>query len=131
MALPYQLFAGGRIGSGREWVPWIHIEDAVGMILSAIEQTLMSGPVNVTAPNPVQIDTFGQTVAKVEKRPHWLPVPEFAIKGVLGEMSMLVLKGQRVLRKKRFRTAIISYILIWKMPCTTFWHKRRFPAKSL
>ncbi|TWK88463.1 Epimerase family protein [Bacillus paralicheniformis] len=100
MVFPYQLFAGGRVGSGQQWVPWIHIEDVVGMILSAIEQPQLSGPVNVTAPNPVQMETFGQTVAKVGKRPHWLPVPEFVIKGILGEMSMLVLKGQRVLPKK-------------------------------
>lgn len=100
MTLPYQLFAGGRIGSGRQWMPWIHIDDALGLIQSAMDNQQLSGPINATAPNPVQMEAFGKTIAKVKKRPHWIPVPEFAIKAVLGEMSLLVLKGQRVLPKK-------------------------------
>ncbi|MCF7617074.1 TIGR01777 family oxidoreductase [Bacillus sonorensis] len=100
MALPYQWFAGGRIGSGRQWMSWIHIDDAVGIIQSAIQNSHLSGPVNVTAPNPVRMETFGKTVAKVKNRPHWLHVPEFALKTVLGEMSLLILKGQRAIPEK-------------------------------
>ncbi len=100
MALPYQWFAGGRIGSGRQWMSWIHIDDAVGIIQSAIQNSHLSGPVNVTAPNPVRMETFGKTVAKVKNRPHWLHVPGFALKTVLGEMSLLILKGQRAIPEK-------------------------------
>lgn len=100
IVLPYQLFAGGTIGNGKQWLSWIHIEDVCELILFAIEQKNMSGKVNVTAPNPVQMKTLGKTVSQVLKRPHWLPVPAFALKTMLGEMSMLVLEGQRVLPDK-------------------------------
>jgi uncharacterized protein (TIGR01777 family) len=100
MLLPYQLFAGGTVGSGEQWVSWIHIEDVVRIMNFIMEHEDIKGPVNVTAPHPVTMKEFGQTIAKVTRRPHWLPVPEFALKILLGEMSVLILKGQRVLPQK-------------------------------
>ncbi|WP_053365268.1 TIGR01777 family oxidoreductase [Bacillus sp. FJAT-27245] len=100
IALPYKLFGGGTVGSGRQWVSWIHLDDAVSGILFAIENEGVKGPVNFTAPEPVPMKDFGKTVGKVLGRPHWLPVPGFALKLLLGEMSSLVLEGQRVMPKK-------------------------------
>ncbi|MGM0902329.1 MAG: TIGR01777 family oxidoreductase [Bacillota bacterium] len=97
MVLPYRLFIGGTIGNGKQWLSWIHIQDIVRGIVFAIENNDVRGPVNFTAPEPVQMQEFGKTIATVLNRPHWLPLPGFALKLLLGEMSLLVLEGQRVL----------------------------------
>ncbi|MEH7226326.1 TIGR01777 family oxidoreductase [Bacillus sp. JJ1566] len=100
MILPYKFFIGGTIGSGKQWLSWIHIDDVVKGIDFLLHHDTVSGPVNFTAPNPTQMKKFGQTAGSVLNRPHWLPVPEFALKLLLGEMSILVLKGQKVLPTK-------------------------------
>ncbi|MEH7884780.1 TIGR01777 family oxidoreductase [Bacillus sp. JJ1609] len=100
MVLPYKLFGGGKIGSGKQWLSWIHIEDVVGGILFALENKQLTGPVNFSAPEPVKMDQFGKILAKVINRPHWMPVPSVILKLLLGEMSILVLEGQRVLPEK-------------------------------
>lgn len=99
MALPYRLFGGGTVGSGNQWTSWIHLEDVVKGILFIMEQKQLKGPINFTAPHPVTMKKFGQTLGKQLHRPHWLPVPSFALKILLGEMSSLVLEGQKVLPK--------------------------------
>ncbi|MBT2655639.1 TIGR01777 family oxidoreductase [Bacillus sp. ISL-18] len=96
MALPYKLFAGGTVGSGQQWVSWVHVLDVVRAILFAVENQQLRGPVNITAPAPVRMKEFGQTIGSVLHRPHWLPVPSFAMKLVLGQKSALVLEGQNV-----------------------------------
>ncbi|WP_080848311.1 TIGR01777 family oxidoreductase [Cytobacillus gottheilii] len=100
MALPYQLFAGGKLGKGVQWMSWIHIEDVVKAFLFCLENKNIEGPVNFTAPNPVQMSEFGKTLGAVLHKPHWLPLPAFAMKMMLGEMSMLMLEGQHVTPKK-------------------------------
>ncbi|MCD7036375.1 TIGR01777 family oxidoreductase [Metabacillus sp. GX 13764] len=100
MALPYKLFAGGKIGSGTQWISWVHINDAARLLLYCIRNESIRGPINITAPNPVQNDTFGRTIANVLHKPHWLRAPAFAIKSALGDMSMMVLEGQRAIPKK-------------------------------
>lgn len=100
MTMPYRFFAGGTVGSGRQWLSWIHINDVVSGILFAIENTTVVGPVNFTAPEPVSMEQFGKVLSRVLEKPHWLPVPSFMLKLLLGEMSLLVLKGQRVLPQK-------------------------------
>ncbi|WP_026581734.1 TIGR01777 family oxidoreductase [Bacillus sp. J33] len=100
IALPYKFFAGGTVGSGNQWVSWIHLKDVVKGILFCIEQEYLEGPVNFTAPNPVKMKVFGQILSEVLSRPHWIPAPEFALKIILGEMSALVLEGQKALPGK-------------------------------
>ncbi len=97
MALPYKCFVGGRIGSGRQWLSWIHIDDLVRLIDFCIRNEQINGPVNATAPTPVTYDAFGRALANVMKRPHFFPVPSFLLKIVLGEMSQMLLRGQKVL----------------------------------
>ncbi|MBT9283018.1 MAG: TIGR01777 family oxidoreductase [Hydrogenibacillus schlegelii] len=97
LVLPYRLFAGGPIAGGRAWVSWVHIADVVGLIRLALEDATVVGPLHVTAPNPATMDAIGRAVAARLRRPHWLPVPAFALRLALGEMSDLLIRGHRVL----------------------------------
>lgn len=97
MILPYKLFAGGRVGSGEQWVSWIHIADMVGIITYCLNNPGISGVVNATAPSPVVMDEFGKTIGTAMKRPHWFPVPSALMRVLFGEMSEILLEGQRVL----------------------------------
>jgi uncharacterized protein (TIGR01777 family) len=96
LLLPFRLFAGGHLGSGRQWFPWIHKEDVLSIILFALKESKLSGPVNLAAPQQVTMKEFCSTLGKVMKRPSWAPVPAFVLKAVLGEMSIMLLGGQRV-----------------------------------
>ncbi len=100
MALPYRLFAGGRMGSGKQWLSWIHVEDIVRLIAYCIDNDELQGPVNATAPEPVTNEEFGKAIGRAMKRPHWMPVPAFMLKLLLGELSALLLEGQRVLPQR-------------------------------
>lgn len=100
MLLPYKLYAGGPIGSGKQWFPWIHEYDMVRLILFCIDNNDVDGPVNACAPNPLTNDGFGRKVAKAAKKPHWFPLPAFLLKAVLGEMSFLLLEGSRAVPRK-------------------------------
>jgi uncharacterized protein len=100
MALPYKMGVGGKVGSGRQWLSWIHIQDMVRLIELAIMDETISGPINATAPHPVTNDAFGMALGRVLNRPHWLPVPATAMRLIFGELSDLLLKGQRVLPAK-------------------------------
>lgn len=99
MALPYKMFVGGTVGSGEQWVSWVHVMDVVRAILFVIDNDNLRGSVNVTSPSPMQMKDFGITIGSVLHRPHWLPVPSFAMKWLLGSKSSLVLEGQHVLPK--------------------------------
>ncbi|WAA10917.1 TIGR01777 family oxidoreductase [Fervidibacillus albus] len=100
LQLPYRMFFGGKIGSGNQWVSWIHIVDAARALFFIAENEQISGPVNVTAPQPVRMHAFGKTVAKSLHRPDWFVVPSKVLQLLLGEKSMLVLKGQHVYPEK-------------------------------
>lgn len=97
MKLPYLLGFGGNIGAGNQWVSWIHLTDIVRLIDFCIQNPPISGPVNATAPHPVTNEEFGRTIGKVYKRPHWFPLPAILLKTAVGELSEILLKGQRVL----------------------------------
>ncbi|HEY3316032.1 MAG TPA: TIGR01777 family oxidoreductase [Bacillota bacterium] len=101
MLLPFRLFIGGPLGSGRQWVPWIHRADLVGLIRFLLERDDAGGPYNGTAPNPVTNGDFCRTIARLLGRPCWLPVPAPALGLVLGEMAdALFLRGQRALPER-------------------------------
>jgi len=96
MLLPFRLGVGGRIGSGNQWMSWIHVEDLVSMIEFAL-RTPLPGAVNACAPNPVTNAEFTRELAGALHRPAILPVPLFALKMLFGEMAEIVYSSQRVL----------------------------------
>jgi uncharacterized protein (TIGR01777 family) len=100
MALPYKWFGGGTVGSGKQWVSWIHLADVCGLMMHLIAADTVTGAVNFTAPEPLTMNLFGRTLGTVLHRPHWLPVPEFGLRLLFGEMADLLVKGQRVLPQK-------------------------------
>lgn len=97
---PFQMFAGGPIGSGRQWFSWIHRDDLVNLIIEALKRPDMEGVFNATAPNPVRMAQFCQTLGEVMNRPSWLPVPDFVLELLLGDGAKVVLEGQQVLPKQ-------------------------------
>ncbi len=96
MVPPFRIGVGGRLGSGTQWMSWIHIDDVVGLLQFALERSEVSGPMNVTAPCPVKNADFTRDLASVLKRPAILPVPLFALKLLFGEMSSVLVSSQRV-----------------------------------
>ncbi len=95
MLLPFRLFAGGPIGSGRQVLSWIHRGDWIEMVRWLVEDARVSGPVNATAPGAVANAEFARAAGRALHRPSFLPAPAFAIRLVLGEMADMVLTGQR------------------------------------
>ncbi|MBD1940988.1 TIGR01777 family protein [Coleofasciculus sp. FACHB-712] len=100
MLPPFKMFAGGPIGSGRQWFSWIHRDDLVNLILFALSHPEIEGVLNGTAPNPVRMNELAQTLGEVLNRPSWLPVPSFVLEGLLGDGAQVVLEGQQVLPKR-------------------------------
>lgn len=97
MLPPFKLGIGGRIGSGAQWMSWIHIDDLVNLIAFALSNRTLSGPLNAVAPNPVTNAEFTRELARALHRPAILPVPEYALKLMFGEMASMLLGGQRVI----------------------------------
>lgn len=93
---PFRLGLGGRLGSGRQWMPWIHIEDEVGLIDFLLQHEECRGPYNACAPNPVRNAEFTRILARVLNRPALLPAPAFMLRLVLGEMAGLLVGGQHL-----------------------------------
>ena len=99
--LPFKMGAGGVVGTGRQWLSWISLADATAAIQHTIATAELSGPVNLTAPEPVSNAEFVRTLGKLLSRPTLIPLPAFAVKVLFGEMGdELLLSGQRVLPKK-------------------------------
>ena len=97
MLLPFKLGAAGRLGSGKQWMSWITLEDVVGVIRLAIENNAVRGAVNVIAPQPLQNSDFTKVLARALHRPAFFPAPAFALRLALGEMAdALLLSSQRV-----------------------------------
>ncbi|KAJ3672451.1 hypothetical protein LUZ60_007172 [Juncus effusus] len=93
----FMMFAGGPLGSGQQWFSWIHLDDLVSLIYESLTNPSYKGVINGTAPNPVRMSEICSHLGQVTGRPSWLPVPEFALKAVLGEGASVVLEGQRVI----------------------------------
>lgn len=96
----FMMFAGGPLGTGRQWFSWIHLDDVVNLIYEAVRNPSYKGVINGTAPNPVRLSEMCEQLGQVVGRPSWLPVPEFALKAVLGQGASVVLEGQKVLPLK-------------------------------
>jgi uncharacterized protein (TIGR01777 family) len=118
MALPFRFGAGGRLGSGRQVMSWIHVDDWVGIVRWALATPAATGPINLTAPAPVTNAVFTRALAAALHRPAIVPAPAFALRLLLGEMAdALLLGGQRVVPQKaiesgyRFRFATIDEAL--------------------
>lgn len=95
MLTPFKLGVGGPIGSGKQWMSWVHIKDLCRIILSAIDDESMRGPYNGTAPHPVTNKEFSRTLGRVLGRPAFLPTPPFALKAALGDVATLLTDSQR------------------------------------
>ncbi|NUN08459.1 MAG: TIGR01777 family protein [Ignavibacteriaceae bacterium] len=96
MLLPFKLGIGGPLGNGRQWFPWIHIDDIVGIYLFTLENEI-NGVYNGTAPEPVRMKDFASAMGKVMKRPSLFPVPAFVLQLIMGESAGIVLEGQRAI----------------------------------
>ena len=100
MARPFRLFAGGPLGRGEFWQPWIHLADEIGLVVRALEDERWEGPVDLTAPEPVRNRDLARALGRVLRRPSAIPAPEAAIRIALGEMADAVLSSQRALPRK-------------------------------
>ena len=100
MIPPFQLFAGGPLGTGQQWFAWIDRDDLVSLIIEALTRPDIEGVLNATAPNPVRMSELCEKLGDVLHRPSWLPVPSFALEALLGEGAKVVLEGQQVLPKR-------------------------------
>jgi uncharacterized protein (TIGR01777 family) len=96
MLLPFKLGVGGKIGDGRQWMAWVHLEDAVGLVEFALSSSL-KGAVNASAPNPVTNEEFTRELASALHRPAIFPVPKFALHLLFGDMAQIVYASQRVI----------------------------------
>jgi uncharacterized protein (TIGR01777 family) len=97
LLLPFRLFAGGPMGNGRQWMPWIHHEDEVRAIRFLIERDDASGPFNLCTPHPVRNVDFARVLGRVTRRPSFVPVPGIAVRVAFGEVAGLVLEGWQML----------------------------------
>lgn len=109
--LPFKFFAGGPLGSGKQWWPWIHIDDVVRAIIFMIENDSARGIYNLCTPNPLPQKEFAKVIGQVMSRPSIVPAPGFALKLLLGEAAVLVLDGRRAIPKRLSETDFT-----WKYP---------------
>jgi uncharacterized protein len=100
MALPFRMLAGGPLGNGRQWFPWIHEADEVGAIRFLIEREDVDGPFNLTAPAPLTNRDLSRALGQVLHRPSFAPAPGFALRLLLGEMADALLHGQRAVPRR-------------------------------
>jgi uncharacterized protein len=96
MALPFKLFGGGPVGDGKQVISWVHREDVVGMILLALDDERVKGPVNAVSPNPVTSAEMARALGSVMNRPSWIRTPAFALRLAMGEAAEILTTGQRV-----------------------------------
>jgi len=99
MALPFRVGLGGRLGDGSQWVPWIHIDDLVGLIIAILGNENYSGPVNATSPAPARNRDLTTELARALRRPAFLPAPAFALRFALGDLAEELLASRRVIPK--------------------------------
>ena len=108
---PFRISLGGRLGSGQQWMPWIHLDDQVALIDHLLQHDACSGPYNACAPEVVRNADFTQTLARALHRPAVLPAPAWSLRLALGEMSVLLLGGQRLVPRRTQETGFT-----WRYP---------------
>jgi len=96
----FRKYVGGPLGRGKQWFSWIHMGDLVGAFVFLMARPEITGPVNLTSPNPVRNEELAKTIGKAMHRPSFLPTPGFMLKLVLGEFGSILLEGQRVIPRK-------------------------------
>jgi uncharacterized protein (TIGR01777 family) len=104
MSSSFKLFLGGYLGNGKQWFPWIHIDDIVGIYIHAIENEQLSGSVNGASPGVVRMKEFSKTLGRILHRPSFLPIPKFAVKILKGELGNYVTDSQRVVMDKLLKS---------------------------
>jgi uncharacterized protein (TIGR01777 family) len=97
---PFKMFAGGPVGNGEQWFPWIHIDDVVGIILHALDTPSITGPLNTVAPGVIRNREFAMALGEALKRPARFSVPAFVIKLAMGELGETLLGGQRAIPRQ-------------------------------
>jgi uncharacterized protein len=110
LVLPFRLRLGGRLGSGRQWMSWVHVDDVVGIMTMAIDDERASGPLNAVAPEPVHEADVAAAIGKALGRRPWLPVPALPIRLALGEVAVLVLGSVRAIPT---RALALGYTFRW------------------
>lgn len=114
MLLPFKLFVGGALGDGKQWFPWVHRDEISRIVNYCVENERIKGAVNACSPNPVRMSEFAGALGKALHRPAWAPVPALVLKTLLGELSEMILTGQKVVPLKllqndyRFRFPVLS-----------------------
>ena len=117
MLLPFKLFLGGPLGNGKQWFPWIHINDEVNAILFALDNVKINGPLNITAPTSIRMNDFAKVLGKLLKRPSFFKVPKIVLRIVTGKIADNLVLSQRVYPQKlidngyRFQFAVIDKAL--------------------
>ncbi len=100
LAMPFKLFVGGKVGSGKQWFPWIHVDDEVAVFLHALNHPDLHGPINACAPGIQTMEEFSRSLGAAMHRPSWLPVPSAALHLALGEFANSITTGQRAVPAK-------------------------------
>jgi uncharacterized protein (TIGR01777 family) len=100
MLTPFKMCMGGPVGSGKQWMSWVHNDDLAGIFLQALDNAEAKGPLNGTAPQPVTNKEFGKALGRALGRPSFMPTPAFGLRLMLGEVADIITTGQRVLPKK-------------------------------
>jgi uncharacterized protein (TIGR01777 family) len=100
MLPPFKMGVGGPVGSGRQWLSWIHHHDVISILILGLDDEQVSGPINATAPNPVSNKGFAKALGRALHRPSFLPVPKLALKLRFGQVAEVLTTGQRVLPKQ-------------------------------
>lgn len=96
----FRAFVGGPVGSGKQWVSFIHLDDLVRLVLAALDDARYAGPINATAPHPVTMKQLASAIGRALGRPSWLPAPGLALRALFGEAASVLLGGQRVLPRR-------------------------------
>jgi uncharacterized protein (TIGR01777 family) len=125
LVTPFRLGLGGRLGHGQQWIPWIAIDDVIGIFLFASQNPQIHGPINAVSPNPLTNADFTQALARALHRPAMLPLPSLALRLALGEMSQLLLVSQRVLP-----AAVLGHGYTFKEPDLNAYLKRLLTKTS-